>query len=60
MIIVCEFIPWKLYPIQDSFQTPWNKILQYLELEAINLISIVSMKYKWSYYIAKKIIENNG
>lgn len=49
-----------LYSIQDSFQTPWNKILQCLELEAINLISVLSMKYKWSYYIVKKIIENNG
>lgn len=59
-MIICEFIQWKLYSIQDSFQTPCNKILQYLELEAINLISVLSMKYKWSYYIAKKIIENNG
>lgn len=59
-MIICEFIQGKLYSIQDSFQTPWNKILRYLELEAINLISVLSMEYKWSYYIAKKIIENNG
>lgn len=38
----------------------YHEILQYLELEAINLISVLSMKYKWSYYIAKKIIENDG
>lgn len=59
-MVICEFIQGKLYSIQDSFQTPWNKILQYLELEAINLISVLSMKYKWSYYSVKKIIENNG
>lgn len=59
-MIICEFIQGRSYSIQDSFQAPWNKILQYLELEAINLISVLSMKYKWSYYIAKKIIENNG
>lgn len=46
IMIICEFIQWKLHSIQDSFPIPWNKIVQYLELEAINVISILSMKYK--------------
>lgn len=46
--------------MQDGFQTPWNKILQYLDLEAINLISELSRKNNWLYYIVKKIIKNNG
>ena len=45
----------KIIFVWDSFQTPWNKILHYLELEATNLISVLSMKYTWLYYMAKNI-----